>query len=160
MGRATARRSQLLAVSVTTCRRLRFHGTQLGLIGLVSTETASVPAIDISAITQLAEVDELGERFIAEIIDVFLGDLSERVRTIGLQINRADRAGVSATAHAIKGSCGHFGAMRLVELCRELEDRARREPGGDIQTAIDSMVAEAERVRAAVEAYRSEHARP
>ncbi|HKN14346.1 MAG TPA: Hpt domain-containing protein [Candidatus Binatus sp.] len=126
----------------------------------MSTETASVPALDMNAITQLAEGDELGERFIAELIDVFLGDLSERVRTIGLQINRADRAGVSATAHAIKGSCGHFGAMRLVELCRELEDRARREPGGDIQTAIDSMVAEAERVRAAVEAYRSEHARP
>ena len=55
----------------------------------MSTETASVPAIDMRAITQLAEGDEMGDQFVAEIIDVFLADLSERVHTIGLQMSRA-----------------------------------------------------------------------
>ena len=82
------------------------------------------PAIDLRAITSLAEGDELGDQFIAEIIDVFLADLSERVLSIGLQIKQGDRAGVAATAHAIKGSCSHFGAARLVELSHDLEDRA------------------------------------
>jgi HPt (histidine-containing phosphotransfer) domain-containing protein len=71
----------------------------------VSIETASVPAIDMRAITQLAESDELGEQFVAEIIDVFLTDLSERVRAIGLQMSHDDRGGIAATAHAVKGSC-------------------------------------------------------
>jgi HPt (histidine-containing phosphotransfer) domain-containing protein len=126
----------------------------------MSSESAGTPTIDMRSISQLAEDDKNGDQFVAEIIDVFLADLSERVRTIGLQMSRNDRAGVAATAHAIKGSCGHFGAARLMELCRDLEDRARRESGGDIEIAIFAMVAETERVLAALEAYRSEHARP
>ncbi len=111
------------------------------------------------SISQLAEGDETGDQFVAEIIDVFLADLSERVRAVGLQMSKNDRAGVAATAHAIKGSCGHFGAARLMELCRDLEERARRESGGDMEIAILAMVAETERVLAALEVYRSEHAR-
>ena len=124
----------------------------------VSTETASIPAIDMSAITQLADNDAMGGQFIAEIIKVFLTDLDERVLTIGLQFKQGDRAGVAATAHAIKGSCGHFGAARLVELSRDLEDRARRERSGDIEIAIFTMVAETERVRAALEGFQRDHA--
>jgi len=109
----------------------------------------------MSAIMQLADNDDAGDQFIADIIKVFLDDLSERVLTIGLQIKQGDRAGVAATAHAIKGSCGHFGAVRLMKLSRELEDQARREPAGDIEVAVFTMVAETERVRTALEAFRS-----
>jgi HPt (histidine-containing phosphotransfer) domain-containing protein len=70
-----------------------------------------------------------------------------------------DRAGIAATAHAVKGSCGHFGAVRLMELSHEIEGRARREQTDSLQTAIDSMVAETARVRAALEAYRSSQMR-
>lgn len=104
---------------------------------------------------QLADNDDAGDQFVAEIIKVFLDDLSERVLTIGLQMKQGDRAGVAATAHAIKGSCGHFGAVRLVELSRDLEDQARRQPAGNIDVAVLAMVAETERVRTALEAFRS-----
>jgi HPt (histidine-containing phosphotransfer) domain-containing protein len=137
--------------------RLSRHATW---INRVSTETASVPAIDMSAITQLADNDDMGEQFIAEIIKVFLADLGERVHKIGLQMSQNDRAGVAATAHAIKGSCGHFGAANLVELSRVLEDRARREPTGDLQMAIDSMIGETKRVRAALEAFQRDQPAP
>lgn len=130
------------------------------MIDGVSTETTSVPAIDMSAIMQLADNDEAGDQFVAEIIKVFLNDLSERVLTIGMQMKQGDRAGVAATAHAIKGSCGHFGALRLMELSRDLEDQARRQPAGDIEVAILTMVAETERVRTALEAFRSANASP
>jgi HPt (histidine-containing phosphotransfer) domain-containing protein len=100
----------------------------------------------------------MGDQFIAEIIKVFLADLDERVHKIGLQMSQNDRAGVAATAHAIKGACGHFGAANLVELARALEARARREPTEDLQTAIDSMIAETERVRSALEAFQRDYA--
>jgi len=124
----------------------------------MNTDTASIPAIDMRAIRQLADNDDSGDQFIAEIIKVFLTDLDERVRRTRLQMSNSDRAGVAATAHAIKGSCGHFGAANLVELSRDLEDRARREPTGDLQIALASMIAETERVRAALEAFQRDHA--
>jgi len=114
----------------------------------------------MSAIIQLADNDDTGDQFVVEIINVFLDDLSERILTIGLQMKQNDRAGVAATAHAIKGSCGHFGAVRLMELSRDLEDLARREPAAEIEVAILAMVAETERVRAALEAFRSANAQP
>jgi HPt (histidine-containing phosphotransfer) domain-containing protein len=138
--------------------RLLYGGTQLGSFDRVSSATAGVPAIDMSAIMQLADNDDTDGQFVVEIIKVFLDDLSERVLTIGLQMKQGDRAGIAATAHAIKGSCGHFGAVRLMELSRELEDRARREPAGDLEVAIFAMVAETERVRTALEAFRSTNA--
>jgi HPt (histidine-containing phosphotransfer) domain-containing protein len=156
MRRATARSSQRLAAKIRVRRPLCFRGTQLGLVNRVSTEATNVPAIDMRAITQLAEIDESGDQFVAEIIKVFLADLGERVRAIGLQMRQNDLVGIAATAHAIKGGCGHFGASHLVELSQELEDRTKRDPTGDLQPAIDSMVAETERVRAALEAYQSE----
>ena len=109
----------------------------------------------MSAIMQLADNDDTGGQFIADIIKVFLDDLSERILTIGLQMKQGDRSGVAATAHAIKGSCGHFGAARLMDLSRALEDQARREPAGDLEVLIFTMVAETERVRTALEAFRS-----
>ena len=139
---------------------LRCHGTQLGSFDGVSAETTGLPAINMSAIIQLADNDDTGDQFVVEIINVFLDDLSERVLTIGLQMKQNDRAGVAATAHAIKGSCGHFGAVRLMELSRDLEDLARREPAAEIEVAILAMVAETERVRAALEAFRSANAQP
>ncbi len=122
--------------------------------------TTSVPVIDMSAIMQLADNDDMSDQFVTEIIKVFLTDLGERVNKIGLQMSQNDRAGVAATAHAIKGSCGHFGAASLVELSRNLEDRARRDPKGDLQPALDSMIAETERVRAALEAFQRDRPPP
>jgi HPt (histidine-containing phosphotransfer) domain-containing protein len=124
----------------------------------VRIEAASVPAIDMRMIAQIVASDDLGENFVAEIIDVFLADLNQRIRGIDSQISNNDRAGIAATAHAIKGSCSHFGAARLMELLRKIEVLARREQA-DLQTAVASMIAEAERVRAALETYRSAHAR-
>jgi HPt (histidine-containing phosphotransfer) domain-containing protein len=152
----------------TACRSLRLAGSVADhsprhatwIDPRVSTELASVAAIDMRGIAKLAEAEDsgAGAQFIAEIIDVFLGDLRQRVVAIGSQMNSDDRGGVAATAHAIKGSCGHFGAMRLVDLSRELESKARRLPPADLQVEFDSMIAETERVRAALEAYRAEHA--
>lgn len=121
----------------------------------MSSETAIVPVIDMRAITHLAETSEQGGQVVTEIIDAFLADLSERVHAIGLQMSRDDRAQIAATAHAIKGSCAHFGAARLMELSGEIEGRVRHGEMEGLQTAIVSMIAETERVRAALEAFRS-----
>lgn len=126
----------------------------------MGTETASVPPIDMRAISKLAESDDTGDQFIAEIIDVYLADMSERIGKISSQMAAGDPAGVAATAHAIKGSSGHFGAVRLIELSREVENQARRKQTDGLQTSIDSMIEEAERVRAALQAFRSTHAPP
>ncbi len=122
-------------------------------------ETPSACAIDMRALSEFAASDESGAEFVANIIEVFLADMSERVRAAGLQMDRDDNAGLAATAHALKGSSGHFGAAHLMQLCAAIEDRVRGEDidGGHhdgMKAAVASMLAEAERVRVALKAFR------
>jgi two-component system sensor histidine kinase/response regulator len=117
-------------------------------------ETPVAPAIDMRAISEFAASDESGEEFIANIIAVFLADMSERVRAAGVQMRNDDNAGLAATAHALKGSSGHFGAAPLMQLCGVIEDQVRSKQTGAIGAAVDSMIAEAERVRLALTAFR------
>src|SRR5260370_23837353 len=111
-------------------------------------------AIDMRAISEFAASDEAGADFIANIIEVFLIDMSERVRAAGERLRRDDYAGLAATAHALKGSSSHFGAALLMQLCAAIEDRVRSKQTAGISAAVDSMIAEAERVRVALKAYR------
>ena len=128
----------------------------------VGNENTNVAPIDMCALAQLAEYDDAGVQFVREIIDVFLADLSKRVSLIGASMGQGDRAAIAAAAHAIKGSCSHFGAARLIELSRHVEERARRaqEPVESIQAAIEPMIAESERVRIALEEFRSSNTGP
>jgi len=126
----------------------------------VNIEATSGPAIDMRAISQLAEDDQLGQQFVVELIDVFLGDLSERVRAISSQVRSNDCAGIKMTAHAIRGSCSHFGAVRLMELSGEIEKKVKSGQTAGLQIAIDSMVVETKRVRAALEAFRAGNGQP
>lgn len=132
------------------------------MFGGVGNENKDVAPIDMGAITQLASYEDVGGEFVTEIIDVFLADLGQRVGTIRALMSQVDRAGIAAAAHAIKGSCSHFGAARLIELSRHVEERARRaqEPAESLQAAIESMIGESERVRIALEEFRSSRTGP
>jgi HPt (histidine-containing phosphotransfer) domain-containing protein len=99
-----------------------------------------------------------GEEFITNIIEVFLADMSERVSAAGLLMSQDDGAGLAATAHALKGGCGHFGAVLLMQLCGAIEDQVRKQQPDGIHAAVNSMIAEAQRVRDALIAFRSKQA--
>jgi len=64
-------------------------------------------------------VTELGADDIAELLDVFLPDTSEKIDA--LAANYADRARTKREAHAIKSSAGTFGFAELSGLARDIE---------------------------------------
>ncbi|WP_028239482.1 Hpt domain-containing protein [Stutzerimonas azotifigens] len=61
------------------------------------------------------------------LLDTFLKDSEERVRLLHQACAVSDAYLLRQTAHSFKGSCSNMGAPLLTELCRELEDSARRE---------------------------------
>jgi HPt (histidine-containing phosphotransfer) domain-containing protein len=142
------------ALAATLARWLAPAGDDEFIRVAARSETPDVSAIDMRAICEFADSDESGEDFIGNIIAVFLADMGERVRVAGAQVGAHDNAGLAATAHAIKGSCGHFGAVHLMQLCGAIEEQFRKGKTDGITAAVTSMIAETERVRAALKAYR------
>ena len=119
-----------------------------------SKTVAREPATDRAALARLAEIAPPGSNFVAEIIDAFLGDLTKRIGAIEEQMSVRGTAGIAATGHSLKGSCSHFGARRMMQLCADLEEIARAGKTDGLRAAVDSMVAESERVRAELQEYK------
>jgi HPt (histidine-containing phosphotransfer) domain-containing protein len=69
------------------------------------------------------------------LLDTFLADSQERLRLLH---KTHDAAQLIATAHSFKGSSSNMGAIRLAELCHQLEQRAK-EPS---LAGIEKLVAE------------------
>jgi CheY-like chemotaxis protein len=108
-------------------------------------------AVDAVALEALRSIDEGDEGFMTRIIDLFLGDLSERLEALQVATAARDGDALKRLAHALKGSCGHFGATQLAALCRRIEQIGLQRPVPDAGPTLRELEAEAARVRVALE---------
>ncbi len=110
-----------------------------------------VDAIDPGAIETLRSMDSGEEGFMGKIIELFLTDLTERLAALNAAAKILDGCALKSVAHALKGSCGHFGAKNLAALCRKMEHVGLQQPVGDPAETLAQLEAEAGRVRLALE---------
>ena len=115
-----------------------------------ASSNAEPPAVDPEALSILAAADD-GPDFVRQLIGVFLTDLDNRLSTMRSGAAADDAKAVAHAAHALKGSCGHFGAQRLVALCRELEALARSGATEGAAAKIGAIEHESARVRSALQ---------
>jgi CheY-like chemotaxis protein len=81
--------------------------------------------IDLTALGNLKE--DVGAELLPEIIDTYLSELSDSVKTIAAAAERGDCERVAAEAHSLKSSSAYFGAMAMAELARQLERAAQEQ---------------------------------
>ncbi|MDT4806394.1 Hpt domain protein [compost metagenome] len=58
------------------------------------------------------------------LLDTFADDSRERLRSIRQAVARGDIVALRQETHSFRGSCSNMGALRLVELCSQLEASA------------------------------------
>jgi HPt (histidine-containing phosphotransfer) domain-containing protein len=93
--------------------------------------------------------------FVRSLIDRFTQEAASQVRRLSDAAGRQDRAALTATAHALKGSSGIMGARRLAALCAQVEDQLAGAAGGVITPALTTEIdLELGRVRDALAAVR------
>jgi len=112
------------------------------------------PAVDADVIDSLRQLESPGRpSFLAEMVQIFIEDSEQRIGAMATAIAATDAHGVAELAHAMKGSCGNFGAHRLESLCRSLEVVGC---AGELSSADEltaSIRREYERVCAALAGY-------
>lgn len=74
----------------------------------------------------LAALRDCMEEEYPGLIDTFLLDCEERLADLKRSVIANDAEQVRQLAHSFKGSAGNMGAMPLAELCRDVEEGARR----------------------------------
>jgi HPt (histidine-containing phosphotransfer) domain-containing protein len=84
------------------------------------------PILDPAALEGLREMG--GDDFVADLVETFLADAPPLLAAL----RGTDQGEVRRAAHTLKSNGTTFGAARFSELCRELEEQARR---GDLSAA-------------------------
>jgi two-component system, sensor histidine kinase and response regulator len=138
----------------------RWLPREYGAAGPAAGDGAATPECDGANSIDLAMLENLelsgagGRDFLEELISVFLNDLGVRLITMKAALDTRDAKSLALTAHALKGSCGHFGAEPLMALCGELEARARASLLDGLEPLMARIEREGERVRHALDECR------
>lgn len=86
------------------------------------------------------------------LLDTFLADSEDRLSL--LRKAGGDAKSLEEAAHSFKGSCSNMGALRLAELCNELEQRSKKGSLEGIEKLIGEIDGEFAIIRPLYEAER------
>ncbi|MGV3775002.1 MAG: Hpt domain-containing protein, partial [Verrucomicrobiales bacterium] len=77
---------------------------------------------------------------LAEFIDLFLQDTPDRLALIKSAHREKDWVELERGAHALKGSCGNIGALKMEQICDSLikKSKAGKDPGSDLVKALQA----------------------
>ncbi len=85
-------------------------------------QLAGLHAVDPETIKQLRGLsDDEDDGLLNQLVTAFLANASPTVESLELALARFDMPTVAKKAHALFGSCGNFGARKMMALCREVE---------------------------------------
>ena len=77
----------------------------------------------LAKLRQLQESDE--PDIVTEVCELYVKHAPEKISAIEKAAENGDAKGLQIAAHSLKSSSSYVGAMKLAEICRELEQMGR-----------------------------------
>jgi CheY-like chemotaxis protein len=103
------------------------------------------PAHNQEMIERLRELDD------PELTGIFVEDVPLQLANLRNAVERGDAGSVEGIAHTLRGGSGYIGATRMKHLCSQLEEAGASGELLHANELIDSLEAEFQRVRSALE---------
>jgi CheY-like chemotaxis protein/HPt (histidine-containing phosphotransfer) domain-containing protein len=101
--------------------------------------------LDAGALERLRELDPKGQnQLLARVIQAFDASASRLVPQVQDAQKSRDMGGIRHVAHTLKSSSASIGALRLSQLCADIEAKVRTDKLDNIDERVDAMVAEVE----------------
>jgi len=85
-----------------------------------------------------------------KVINIFLKDAPERIKTIRDALMSGDASVVQRTAHSLKSSSANVGAVHMSFLCKEIESMGRANTITHVAELLSQVETEYEAVEAAL----------
>jgi PAS domain S-box-containing protein len=107
--------------------------------------------LDAQALDRLRELDPTGANgLLQRVLKAFDTSLQRLLQQLHDARHPNDHAAMRHVAHTLKSSAASVGALELSRLCAEIERRIRQDDTDGLDPLLDGMVAESERVLAAL----------
>lgn len=89
--------------------------------------------VDLSVLEGYKDYQQPGEPdLVSELINLFARDTTIRLSTLKQAVADGDTTLIKREAHNAKGAAGNIGALRMAEICSELEQKASETADADI----------------------------
>jgi HPt (histidine-containing phosphotransfer) domain-containing protein len=112
---------------------------------------ATAPALDEASLQRLHELDPHGaNRVVERVLQAFEASLLRLLPLARQAVQQCDEEALRHVVHTLKSSSASVGALQLSQHCAEIENRLRQQQADGLAERIDALVAEGERVLAAV----------
>lgn len=86
---------------------------------------ASVPTLDPQVLEELRAFSDEEQDLAEELIALFLDDSPTQLMALQAALSETNLPELERHSHRLKGSAGSIGALRLREICAEIEEHAR-----------------------------------
>jgi signal transduction histidine kinase/DNA-binding response OmpR family regulator/HPt (histidine-containing phosphotransfer) domain-containing protein len=110
------------------------------------------PTVDLTPLRLIIGEDT---HILIELIDAFLQNTPARITELHQAMTNQDAYIFRHTAHTLKGSSANMGAMRMSEICRELEAAGRAGQLDGLADQIGQLEVEYQQVKIVLEAERA-----
>ncbi len=101
-----------------------------------------------------AKDSDAGKSFVQEVIELFVHLAPQLYQTARDSFVAADPQSIARAAHKLKSQGAYFGAARLVQVCRQLEQQGYAGQLARCERLLDDLEDELDRVIAALESHR------
>ena len=120
------------------------------------TMSASDSPINLEELSRLGDAKEgdSSQSFVQEVIELFVTLSPQIYQTARDSFLAGDAQSVARAAHKLKSQGAYFGALRLVQVCRQLEQHGYGNQLGRCERLLDDLEDELDRVVAALEPHR------
>jgi CheY-like chemotaxis protein len=113
--------------------------------GAARPEPVADTVLDASALERLRELDPSGEnQLLARVIKAFESSGARLLPQLQEARHAGDHAGVRHVAHTLKSSSASIGALKLSQLCADIENKIRTNQLENLGERVDAMCAEVE----------------
>ncbi|WP_159098935.1 response regulator [Aquabacterium olei] len=107
---------------------------------------ADASVLDAEALKRLRELDPRGDnRLLERVVGAFETSVSRMLPQLEDAMRAQDQTAILHVAHTLKSSSASIGALKLSQLCAEIEHMIRRQTGEDLNPRIREIPAETER---------------
>jgi PAS domain S-box-containing protein len=114
-------------------------------------EPVPVSVLDPEALRRLRDLDPKGNnQLLDRVARAFETSIGRMLPQLEEAVKLHDQASIVHVAHTLKSSSASIGALKLSQMCAEIEAMIRRQSGEDLTSRIQEVPVEAERVLAAL----------
>ncbi len=121
----------------------------------LETETLNFEYLNHEALEMIVDLMDGEAELIIDLIETLRSSNPDLLEQLNLGVQTQDSIQIREAAHALKSSNAQMGAMNFSDLCRQMEERGKRQEMEDVDMLFELIKTEYQKVDIALDSWKA-----